>query len=54
MSSAKSFDLYPSKNMEKLDLNNNADAAIFIWREAVCNKPNAVKYICKFLNPGDF
>jgi hypothetical protein len=54
MSSAKSFDLYPSKNMEKLDLNNNADAAIFIWREAVCNKPNAVKYICKFLNPGYF
>lgn len=54
MSCAKSSDLYPSKNMEKLDLNNNADAAIFIWRETVCNKPNAVKYICKFLNPGDF
>ena len=40
--------------MKKLDLNNNKDAAIFIWREAVCNKPNAVNYICKFLNPGYF
>ena len=54
MSRAKISDLYPSKNMEKLDLNNNIDAAIFIWRDAVCNKQNAVKYICKFLNPADF